>query len=188
MMMREIARHQKISEEEETRKTAKKRDGRRFWTVENVTIENIFVFVFLSSLKTLNFSLHKIFALALFEKKCTFLECFLCVRVRRFLSLCMCASELENVLWVNERCLRRRAKWFCRCVCCPPPPREDNNNFNNTEEFYEEEEDGSITRTGVATTMKTTTLMGIWRWWWWWWEKAPRHHHHHHHHRLTLLW
>jgi len=29
MMMREIARHQKISEEEETRKTAKKRDQKR---------------------------------------------------------------------------------------------------------------------------------------------------------------
>ena len=94
MMMREIARHQKISEEEETRKTAKKRPFVAF-SVETLIFSKISSSSFLLNPE---FFTHKIFSLSLrFENALVFWSVFF-VFVRSFLSLCICASELENFL------------------------------------------------------------------------------------------
>ena len=163
-----------ISEEEETRKKAKKRP--KLFQSKTFLIEKISSFF--NSFNPEFFTPKKIFAsLSLFENALFWRSVFV------FVSFSAYALLNERTFFVSNyetrRCLRRRAKWCCRCCCPPPPPpREDDN--NTEEEFYE---DGSVTRAGVATTMKTTTTtMGIWRWWW---EKAPRRHHHH---RRTLLW
>ena len=82
-------------EEEETRKTAKKRPIVAF-SVETL----IFSKISSSSSFLLNpeFFTHKIFSLSLrFENALVFWSVFF-VFVRSFLSLCICASELENFL------------------------------------------------------------------------------------------
>lgn len=96
MMMNEIAFVTNQCEEEETRKTAKKRPFVAF-SVENlILIENIFFFFF--SLLNPEFFTQNFFSL-LFDENALFWSVFFRVFVRKsFLSLCICASELENFL------------------------------------------------------------------------------------------